>query len=110
MYNVLKTVVSFCQVFLLFPITPFWPESEVIFYFKPNKHLCFNTFSDNSNIRSLGRSVSLIRCFYYQILITVLFPYMLISDYHIKIIYEEDLLLLGRSVIYIFPIPPTDYN
>lgn len=81
MYKDLKTVVSFILSFFivtgrrvnLFPITPMWPELEVIFYFKHNEHACFITFSDNSNTCSFWRSVSVVCCFC-QILIDDLFP------------------------------------
>lgn len=44
----------------LFPITPIWPESKVIFYFKHNKHTCFIIFSDNSNTCTLWKSIFLL--------------------------------------------------
>lgn len=93
----------------LFPVTPIWPESKVIFYFKHNKHTCFITFSDNSNTCNLCRSVVVI-CSFCQILCGTLFPScFIISDCFIKIL-REGLLLLGRSGKHISPIPPTNYN
>lgn len=63
-HNVLKTVISFVlsggffvvvsgRRVNLFPVTPIWPASEVIFYFKHGQHTSFITFLDNPNIYSL---------------------------------------------------------